>query len=477
MTDLPLASPSLRRTLLKWLLIPLLTLLLVSSIAFYRITLEFSRVAYDRGLTESAEDIAQLLKNNAPVTPRYFALSRSARAMILEDRYDSFYYNIRDQNGNLIGGDATLSAPLPEMLSSLKSGAVFYDAIVNHKAVRVVSLPVTVGAAHAMRRIHVQVAETLHKRKRLAHDVLTFITLPQLLIIVLAGGIIWYAVGRSLRPLIQLEASVAVRSPLELQPVPMAGVPIETRPLIGAINGLLERIGHVLNAQSRFVTDASHQLRTPLAGLKAHIALATRQNTMEAVQYSLRQLDVGVDKLIHLANQLLSLARNEPGADRSLNLVTLDLNALAQSVTGEWISLAYKRDIDLGFDGMNEPVWIKGDSLRLTELLNNLLDNGLRYTPANGIITVRVSQPPLLEVEDSGPGIPENEREMIFERFYRRSENRVEGSGLGLAIVKEIAEIHQATLTFKPGFQGRGSCFQLAFPLIPPEALGSLHTA
>jgi len=244
----------------------------------------------------------------------------------------------------------------------------------------------------------------------------------------------------------------------------MTGVPRETRPLIGAINGLLDRVVRVLDAQSRFVTDASHQLRTPLAGLKTHIALASRQKTLAAVQYSLGQLDVGVDKLIHLANQLLSLARNEPGADRALKLVAVDLNALAQSVTAEWISTAYKRGIDLGFEEAGQPVWVNGDSVRLTELLNNLLDNGLRYTPKGGIVTVRVSHPPLLEVEDNGPGIPESEREMISERFYRLQEDQADGSGLGLAIVKEIAEIHQAALTLKTGVNNQGSCFQLVFP-------------
>jgi two-component system sensor histidine kinase TctE len=464
MTDMTRAAPSLRRTLLMWLLVPLLTLLLISSIAIYRVTLNFSRVAYDRNLDESAEDISQIIIRNAATSPRPFVLSKSAREMLLEDKYDDFYYNIRDERGALQGGDASLPAPPQNVLERSDKTAVFYDALVKNKAVRVVTLPVVLGTPNNARLIRIQVAETLHKRKTLAKEVLTLITLPQLLIIALAASIIWYAVGRSLRPLIQLEASVAARSPLELNPMEMTGVPTETRPLIGAINGLLDRVVRVLHTQSRFVTDASHQLRTPLAGLKTHIALALRQNTLGGVQYSLGQLEVGVDKLIHLANQLLSLARNEPGADRALKLVAVDLNALAQSVTGEWISVAYKRGIDLGFEGAGEPVWINGDSLRLTELLNNLLDNGLRYTPQGGIVTVRVSHPPLLEVEDNGPGIPESDREMIFERFYRLPENQADGSGLGLAIVKEIAEIHQATLAFKSGAHHQGSCFQLAFP-------------
>ncbi len=447
-----------------WLLIPLLTLLFISSIAIYRVSLNFSRVAYDRNLAESADDISQIILKKARYSAGPFSLSKNAREMILQDKYDDFYYNVRDERNTLQDGDVILPAPPRNLLERNTKTAAFYDAVVKNKAVRVVTLPVIVPTPDNAQLIHIQVAETLHKRKTLAKEVLTLITLPQLFIIALAASIIWYAVGRSLRPLIQLEASVAARSPLELKPMEMTGVPTETRPLISAINGLLDRVVRVLNAQSRFVTDASHQLRTPLAGLKTHIALASRQKTLEAVQYSLVQLDVGVDKLIHLANQLLSLARNEPGADRALKLVAVDLNALAQSVTAEWINVALKYGIDLGFEGALEPVWINGDSMRLTELLNNLLDNALRYTPKGGIVTVRVTHPPLLEVEDNGPGIPESDRVMIFERFYRLEENQVGGSGLGLAIVKEIAEIHQAKINLKSGASHRGSCFQLAFP-------------
>ncbi len=463
MTNTTQGGTSLRRTLLTWLLIPLLTLLLISSIAIYRVSLSFSRVAYDRNLAESADDISQIIIKNARTSARPFLLSKNAREMILQDKYDDFYYNVRDEQSALQGGDANLPAPPRNLLERSTQSVAFYDAFVKNKAVRVVTLPVIVPTPNNPQLMHIQVAETLHKRKTLAKEVLTLITLPQLFIIALAASIIWYAVGRSLRPLIQLEASVAARSPLELKPMEMTGVPTEARPLIGAINGLLDRVVRVLNAQSRFVTDASHQLRTPLAGLKTHIALASRQKTLEAVQYSLVQLDVGVDKLIHLANQLLSLARNEPGADRALKLVALDLNALAQSVTAEWINVAMKYGIDLGFDGALEPVWINGDGLRLTELLNNLLDNALRYTSKGGIVTVRVTHPPLLEVEDNGPGIPESDRVMIFERFYRVEENQVGGSGLGLAIVKEIAEIHQAKIDLVSGANHHGSCFQLAF--------------
>jgi len=284
------------------------------------------------------------------------------------------------------------------------------------------------------------------------------------LLILLAAVIVWYAVGRGLRSLSRLEASVAARSHLDLSPVQDPDAPAEAQPLVSAINALLQRLEGVLNAQNRFIADAAHQLRTPLAGLKAQIALASRQNSLEDVRHSLNQLEIGAEQLTHLVNQLLSLALNETGADRSLKLVPLDLNALAQSITGEWISVAVKKGIDLGFESAGVPVWVDGDALRLTELLKNLLDNALRYTPNNGTVTVRIRPDLTLEVEDNGPGIPEEEKARVFERFHRLLGHQADGSGLGLAIVKEIAEIHGATVTVQDGINGHGSCFSVMFP-------------
>jgi two-component system sensor histidine kinase TctE len=452
--------PSLRRTLLKWLLIPLLSLLALSAVAIYRLALGFAWNAYDRALGESAEDIVQLIQTNARLNKSVFEFSKTARALILDDKYDRSYYSIRSERGLLLGGDATL----PLQLIGPTLGPVFYDASIDGQPVRVVSLPTLLHANEHTSLIHVQMAETLHKRETLAREILTLMIVPQLLLILLAAGIVWYAVGRGLRPLAQLEASITARSPLDLEPMQINDVPAEIRPLIGALNGLLQRVVSVLDSQARFVADASHQLRTPLAGLKAHIALAVRQRSPDDMRYSLGQLDVGVGKLTHLVNQLLSLARNEPGADRSLQLRALDLNALAQSVTGEWLSTALKRGIDLGFEGAGGAVTIQGDPLRLTELLNNLLDNALRYCPSCATVTVRVLPERLLEVEDNGPGIPVTERERIFERFHRLHEQQIDGNGLGLAIVREIAVIHQATLTLTDGQASSGSCFRLIFP-------------
>ncbi len=457
------AKRSLRHTLLKWLLVPLLSLLVLSAIAAYGIALNFARDAFDRALYESAFDVAQLLQKSVQDGKPPFPLPRAAHELILTDKYDEIYYNIRDSQDHVLSGEETLATP-PSASSRNNKPEQFYDAVIDGKPVRVASVTFTLRFIDHEQRIRIQVAETLNKRKQLAKQILTGLILPQMLLIILAACVVWFAVGRGLRPLSRLEASVAERSHLDLSPVQAPDAPAEAQPLVNAINALLQRLQLVLNAQNRFIADAAHQLRTPLAGLKAQVALASRQQTLEDVRHSLNQLEIGAERLTHLVNQLLSVARNEPGADRSLELVTLDLNALAQATTGEWISAAVRRNIDLGFEGPGCEVMVNADALRLNELLKNLLDNALRYTPSGGTVTVRVTTEPALEVEDNGPGIPREEQEKVFERFYRLLGNGADGSGLGLAIVKEIALTHGASVSVQPGKDNTGACFRVVFP-------------
>lgn len=450
---------------MRWLLIPLLSLLVLSGAAAYGIALNFARDEFDRALYESAYDIAQLsiqaAKNGQPPS----LLPREASELILSDKYDKVYYNIRDTTGLLLSGEEEIDAPPPAFDRRKNKDEQFYEDVIAGNKVRVVSIPLLLQTGAEQNLIHIQVAETLNKRRLLAEKILTGLILPQTLLILLAAGIVWFAVKRSLRPLGMLEASVAAMSPADLSPIQAPDAPTEAQPLINAINGLVQRLQAVLDAQNRFIADAAHQLRTPLAGLKAQIALAARQNSPQDMHHSLGQLTLGAERLTHLVNQLLSAARNEPGADRSLQMVTLDLNALAQATTSEWVNAAVKRGIDLGFESAPSPIWIKGDSLRLSELLGNLLDNALRYTPRSSMVTVRVTAEGMLEVEDNGPGIPEQDRERVFERFHRLLGNAAEGSGLGLAIVKEIAQIHGSTVSVGSGPGGIGACFRVKFPL------------
>jgi two-component system sensor histidine kinase TctE len=264
---------------------------------------------------------------------------------------------------------------------------------------------------------------------------------------------------------------VSDRSHLDLSPIDVHDVPGEVRPLVDEVNQLMSRLGRTFDFQNRFVTDAAHQLKTPVSGLKAQIELALRETDLERVRHSLAQLYISADRLSRLVRQLLSLARNEPGALGSMQLQPLDLNAYALEVTMEWVPQALQRSIDLGFEGAEQTLMIGADRDRLRDLINNLIDNAIRYSQANGSVTVRVRLANTgqcqLAISDDGPSIPVQERQRIFERFHRLLGTQEDGSGLGLAIVSEIATLHGARITLEEDSDGIGNTFSVFFPMLP----------
>lgn len=466
---------SLRRTLLWWLLVPLLSLLTIGTFAAYRIALSLTESSYDEGLFSAAHDIGEIIDSLQLEGKPPFDLPAIATKLILTDQNDKMFYNIRDQNGILIRGDKNLQSP-DLSLHTGNQERQYFNGYIDDLPVRVVSVPVTVKQSQI---VFIQVAETLNKRQSLAKAILLWFILPQFFLVLIAATIVYFAVTHGLKPLAELEMAVSSRAPQDLSPLVAPQAPAEAQPLLAAINRLLSQMQSMLSSQNRFIADAAHQMRTPLAGLKAQIALAARQSTLPEMQYSLEQLGVGAERLTHLVNQLLSLARNEPGADRSLQHVSIDLNNLAQNAVSDWINEAIKRDIDLGFEGQSFPVLIVGDALRLNELLSNLLDNAIRYTPKGGRVTVSVTKPATLIVEDNGIGIPAVERHLVFDRFYRVLGTHVEGSGLGLAIVKDIADTHGAQIRIQGGENQTGTKIEVMFPVpeteIPPKPAKPLN--
>jgi two-component system sensor histidine kinase TctE len=318
-------------------------------------------------------------------------------------------------------------------------------------------------------QVQVQVAETLNKRRRLAWEMVASVVLPQLLLIVAATIVVWFGVSRGLRPLQRLRRAVSDRSHLDLSPVPLQDVPGEVRPLVEEVNELMARLGRTFDFQNRFVADAAHQLKTPVSGLKAQIELALRESDPERVRHSLAQLYISADRLSRLVRQLLSLARNEPGALDAVQLQPLDLHAFALEVSMEWVPHAIRRQIDLGFEGPDEPLVIDADPDRLRELINNLIDNAIRYSQQHGHVTVRTGRTAdghgQLAISDDGPRIPVAERARIFERFHRMLGTEQDGSGLGLAIVSEIATLHHARITLEEDTDGVGNTFSVFFRL------------
>ena len=448
-------SRSLRSQLLRWLLIPLTLLFLADAIGSYIVARHLSDRVYDGELLEIARELTLHVKPDG-ARPT-FNLEKDAERTLLLDQYDQVHYAVRMRDGMPIAGDADLPPPKRAGI-----GPTYYDSEIGGEPIRVVQLST---GADADTGVTVAVAETRVKRHGLVNAIMIGVILPQLLLIVIAGIVLWAGVARGLAPLARLQQAVAARSHLDLSPVSDPDVPMEVHPLILAINDLMARLEEILGYQSRFIADAAHQLRTPVAGLKAHVEIALREDDPAQAKQTIAHLYTAVERMSRLVAQLLSLARNEPTTLRKLELAPIDLSKLAFDVTMEWVPEAYRRNVDLGFEGVEPRAMIRGDATRLTELINNLLDNAIRYSRDNGRVTVRVaSEPARLSVSDDGPIIPVAERERIFERFHRLLGTQADGSGLGLAIVQEIAKLHGAKITLSEDADGLGNTFTVTFP-------------
>ena len=457
-------EPRLQRKLLAWLLGPLAVLLVLDTGAAYWNSLRFSNLAYDRALHEIGREIGLHVKLDVGARPR-LELSEAAANILLLDPDDQLYYRVVSEDGTELGGNAQM--PAPRMDKSAQP--YFYGDAVHGEPVRMMAAWMPLGGDAGPPLVLVQVAETLHKRTRFTWEMVANVVLPQLLLIVMATAVVWFGVSRGLAPLQRLRRAVSNRSHLDLSPIDTHDVPGEVRPLVDEVNELMARLGTTFDFQNRFVADAAHQLKTPVSGLKAQIELALRENDLQRVRHSLAQLYISADRLSRLVRQLLSLARNEPGALDSVALQPLDLNAHALEVSMDWVPQAIKRNIDLGFEGAQHPLMIGADPDRLRELINNLIDNAIRYSQEGGRVTVRASQigqdQCRLAISDDGRAIPVEERARIFERFHRLLGTQEDGSGLGLAIVSEIATLHGARITLEEDTDGVGNTFSVFFPL------------
>jgi two-component system sensor histidine kinase TctE len=347
---------------------------------------------------------------------------------------------------------------------------LYYDDTYRSQMVRVAAIQLPVDTDDIRGQVTVYVVETQRARRELIRELSLGFALPQALLAILAFAVIWFSVGRALAPLSALQQEIETRSHRDLSPLPVSRVPSEVRPLIESMNALLERLSATLSSQQRFIADAAHQLRTPIAGLRTQTELALRQNSPEEVRATLTQLQTAAEHSTHLVNQLLSLARAEPSGERAQQMEILDFAQLARATTTDWVPHALERGIDLGFedaDGQHAPARVSGDRFLLREMLGNLIDNAILYTPHGGQVTVKLTASPTsitLAVEDNGPGIPENERDAVLERFHRVLGTGVEGSGLGLAIVREIVLRHRGQIRLLAGAAGRGTLAQVTLP-------------
>lgn len=442
---------SLRAQLLSKLTLPLLLLVLLDAAASYYVAVYYSDQAYDRWLLDSAKSLAQEVKTQQDHVT--FELPPIAVEVFRWDDMDETFYKVESQSSGFIAGDEGL--PSPDITQLHQGQPLFFDGEIDDQPVRVVS--VMAMPADSNEHVLISVAETVNKRRSMMNELLLAVLLPQILLIWIIAYHIWTGVNRGLKPLNELARKIARRSVKEFDPIADAGVPLEVRALTDTINSLLQRLGSTLISQQRFIENAAHQLRTPLAGLKLQAERAVNADNPETMRQALMHIKNASDRVARLNTQLLVLARSENISRSPPQLRRLDLTHLVRDCCMDWVPRALERNIELGFDALDSEISVMGDDILLREMLGNLIDNAVRYGKAGGNITVSIdvgkNQVKLI-VQDDGPGIPASEQDNIFERFYRVPGSPGDGCGLGLSIVKEIACLHGAQLNIGSALNG-----------------------
>ena len=468
---------SLFGEILDWMLTPLLLLWPISLALTWLVAQGIADKPFDRALVYNVQALSQLLSvsNNRVL----FNLPQPASEILRADDSDLVYYQVLGARGELLSGERDLPLPTEEERPAVPGEVHLRDDELRGLDVRVASiwvkLPVPAGQPAL-----VQVAETREKRKVLATEIIKGVMLPQFVTLPLAVLLVWMALVRGIKPLSQLEERIRARRPDDLSPLDEKTVPLEVAPLVSSVNDLLTRLKESIGTQKRFLADAAHQLKTPLAGLRMQADLALREGSSEQdLKHSLQQIGRSSVRATHTVNQLLALARAEAGGT-ALSRLPCDMAMLTMEVVQDSVPRALERHVDLGYEGATPGsggLMLRGNPTLLKELVRNLVDNAINYAPTvagrTGIVTVRLLTDPfgqvlVLQVEDNGPGIPEAERELVFQPFYRVLGTNVDGSGLGLPIVLEIAHQHAATVSIEdahPGQNPPGTCFSVRFVL------------
>jgi two-component system, OmpR family, sensor histidine kinase TctE len=461
----PREPRSLFGEILDWMLAPLLVLWPLSLGLTWVVAQAIASKPFDRELADVTRALARqtqavaTLPAGTPAAQRA-ALANTAALLLHESDDSQSYYQVLGRRGELLAGDAALAVPGEEPASPGNDGGVrFRDDVLGDEAVRVAYL--WLGAAgSANNQGLVQVAQTLHQRSQLATEIIKGVIVPQFVILPLAVVLVWFALARGIRPLAELQQRIRQRQSTDLSAIAEGDVPEEVTPLVRAINELLQRLDGSIATQRQFLADAAHQLKTPLAGLRMQAELAAREidsgrGDPAAMKHSLQQIALASQRASHMVNQLLAMARAEDGG-QAYRHASVDLAAVTRSVVRDFVPRAIERQVDLGYEGPDDQAsgagtLLTGEPVLLGEMVRNLVGNALQYTPSGGRVTARVvpassSSGMRLEVEDTGPGIAQAEREAVFRPFYRALGTQVDGSGLGLAIVREVAQRHGASV-------------------------------
>lgn len=480
------AGVSLARQLLLWVLLPQLVLWMAGGVATYRFAASYANQAIDASLLQASRALARQLK---PIgNGLLIDFPKAAQDVLEADPQDRLLYMVSSPPGQFILGNQALPAPPAPPLPSVPvkpalDRPYFYDGSMPTKlgstnsgqTLRVVALYLNFGDdLSAPQTMLVQVARSSANREELAQRILVDMLLPMSSLVLLMTVIVWLGIRAGLSPLVRLRQQVEGRAPTDLAPLQLASAPRELWSLATAINTLLAAVQNTVATQKRFIGDAAHQLRTPLAGLKSQTEIALQLSTEPELRARLQRVHDSATRSAHLVNQLLTLARAEPESAMAQDRSVFDLQRMAQQLTAEWVPRALRARMDLGVDEQaTAPVWVQGNELLIREALTNLIDNALLYAGEGSQITVRVSAErannrpwACLQVSDNGPGLAPQDRARVLERFVRATDTG-NGCGLGLAIVKEITERHAGQVRLSAAHP-QGLCVRIELPLAKP---------
>lgn len=436
---------SISRRLILWLALPLLIMASAGSLAHYFNSVAPGVLSSDKRLRDASNQIMA-------------HLSATQGGISIEGATpQSMIFAVRDEQGHLLAGDAHV----PPVRLSANDSQIFAMTAVEGRNLRTLTTRfdtrsgvVFITAADA--RAPSDSAARYGFMSTLLWD---FVQLDITLVVV------WFGIQLGLRPLKRLRDEIAERSSNDLRPIVDPSVPREIAPVVVTLNRLFATLRQSTQSQQQFIANTAHQLRTPIAGMQAQLDVLIGEPAALPVRERLATLQEGIRQLGHAANQLLTLARADPSANFAAKKQSLDLSAITAEVASRYFDRAIQANIDLGVD--LKPAVLSADPALLDDLISNLIDNALKYTPAGGKVTLSVSavgERPCLAVEDTGPGIPEGERQRVRQRFYRLPNSPGHGSGLGLAIVDEIAALYGATLTIGTPNSGRGTRMSVQFP-------------
>jgi two-component system, OmpR family, sensor histidine kinase TctE len=448
---------TVKRRLLTLLLPPLVALLAAGVLLDYVNGMAPLRHAYDQSLANAALTIAGQVHRDPDGHLQANQATQIMEALRTDQRENGHqsFFQVRGARSEDLLGDAELTPAVPA-----QTGFVYQDGLYHGERIRVV----TYRGASPAGPLAVSVAETLHRQSAASRRIVGSLVLTDVVQLLATVALIWFGVNLGLRPLLRTRDDIAARSPQDLSPLDVSSVPGEVQLVVVAINRLFATVREAAQSQQRFLADAAHQIRTPLAGLKSRLELLLDQPSAEISRDDLQTLVLSVDRLAHTAHQLLALARAEPTAQVSLDVERVDLGELSELAAERAFDRAMAHGLELELQA--EPAIVNGVPWLLRELLDNLIDNAISYTQPGGKVIVRcrhIEGHVQWQVDDNGPGIPPEERQRVRERFYRMAGSPGTGSGLGLAIVDEVARLHRAQLVIDAGEGGVGTRVTLLF--------------